>query len=75
MKYLTLTEAKAKFSEVVEKAKTVVTKMGKPAAIVTPYAALQAKRPLLGCMQGEGKMMDDFNGWPDDIARALGILD
>lgn len=78
MQTYTLTEAKAKFSEVVEKAmkgeEIIVTKMGEPAVQIKAYQP-QAKTPLLGMMKGEITMSDDFDEWPEDIARSLGIID
>jgi len=76
---ITLTEAKAKLSAMVEKAmageEIIVTKMGKPAVKLVPYVTLHSKPSLLGLMQGEGSMNGDFHEWPEDIARALHIID
>jgi prevent-host-death family protein len=75
----TLSEAKAKFSEVVERAlsgeEIIVTKMGKPAVTIAPCNAKKTKRLLLGCMEGEVVEHGDFHEWPEDVARSLGVID
>lgn len=79
MEISTLTEAKAKLSHFLDKAEageeTIITRMGKPVAKLVPYNGSAPKRPLLGLMEGQGKVHGDFNEWPEDIARALHIID
>jgi prevent-host-death family protein len=80
MQYITLTEAKAKLSQVIEKAmageEITITRMGKPAVELVP-SKKSKKLPLLGLMQGKGIIYDEatFNEWPEEEARALGIID
>lgn len=75
---LNLTEAKAKFSQVVEKAlqgeEIVITKMGKPAVKISSYTEPKTFNRL-GFMQGQAKIPDDFDQWPSEEAEALGIID
>lgn len=75
----TITEAKAKFAEVVAKAaageEISVTKMGKEAARIVPPKKKE-KASLLGCMKGKPYWMaDDFDDLPDEVARAFGMID
>ncbi len=75
---LTLTEAKAKFSDVVERAmhgeEIIVTKMGKPVAKIVRYEPAGSHRRL-GLFSGQIEMSADFDGWPANIACKLGIID
>jgi prevent-host-death family protein len=75
---LNLTEAKAKFSEVVERVshgeEIVVTRMGHPVARITPYEPAAAKRRL-GYFEGRIGIAEDYDDWPEDLARDLGIRD
>lgn len=77
---MTLTEAKAKFSAVIEQVAAgediVITKMGKPIARIS--ALEQKEKPELrpiGWLKGQIRMADDFDEWPEEEARALGIID
>jgi antitoxin (DNA-binding transcriptional repressor) of toxin-antitoxin stability system len=76
----TITEAKAKFAEVVAKAaageEIVLTKTGRPVVRMDRYEQ-QTKRPgLIGlCKDAPLYIAEDFDEWPEDIARALGIID
>jgi prevent-host-death family protein len=71
-----LTDAKARFSEVVDRVaegdEVIVTRMGKPVARIIAYEAGQAAQRL-GLLEGRIRISDDFDEWPDDIAEALGI--
>ncbi len=75
---LTLTEAKAKFSDIVERAmhgeEIIVTKMGKPVAKIVRYEPARSHRRL-GLFAGQIEIAADFDEWPEDIARKLGIID
>ena len=75
---LNVTEAKAKFSEVVDRAshgeEIIVTRMGRPVARITRYEPAAAKRRL-GFFEGQIHLSEDFDDWPEDIARDLGITD
>lgn len=75
---LNLTEAKAKFSEVVDRVsrgeEIIVTRMGQPVARISRYEPAAANRRL-GFFKGRIRLAEDFDDWPEDIARDLGITD
>lgn len=75
---LNVTEAKAKFSEVVERVsqgeEIIVTRMGHPVARITRYDRAASNRRL-GFFEGRIHLAEDFDDWPEDIARDLGIAD
>lgn len=78
MTLVTVTEAKANLSKLlamVERGEEVVIgRAGKPIASLT--AVTQKRKPLkLGTLKGQIWIADDFNEWPDEEARALGIID
>lgn len=78
METVNVTEAKAKFSAIVERVcageEVVVTRHGKPAVKIIP-AEPKKKFRLLGLYEGQGWMAPDFDEWPEEEARALGIID
>ncbi len=75
---LNVTEAKAKFSDVVERVmhgeEIIITKMGKPVVKITRYEPAKKHRRL-GLFEGQIKIAADFDEWPEDIARDLGMID
>lgn len=75
---LNLTEAKAKFSEVVERAsqgeEIIVTRMGQPVVRISRFEPNRPARRL-GLLEGRIRLAPDFDDWPEDIARDLGITD
>ena len=75
---LNLTEAKAKFSEVVERVsqgeEIIVTRMGHPVARITRYEPAAANRRL-GLFEGRIHHAEDFDDWPAHLAHDLGITD
>ena len=75
---LNLTEAKAKFSEVVERVNNgeeiIVTRMGLPIVRITRYESDAAHRRL-GLFEGRIRLAADFDEWPEDIASQLGLTD
>ena len=75
---LNLTEAKAKFSEVVDRVsqgeEIIVTRMGHPVARITRCEPRAANRRL-GLFEGRIRIAEDFDVWPADIARDLGMTD
>ena len=75
----TTTEAKAKFAEVIAKAMSgeeiIITKMGKEAARIVPPKDKKNGKSRTGFLKGKFYMAEDFNEWPDDIARAFGMID
>jgi prevent-host-death family protein len=75
---LNVTEAKAKFSDVVERAvrgeEIIVTKGGKPVVKIVRYEPATGHHRL-GLFMGQIEIAEDFDEWPDEIARKLGIID
>lgn len=75
---LNLAEAKARFSKIVERGsqgeKIIVTRVGRPVARISRYEPA-ASRQRLGRFQGRIRVADDFDAWPEDIARDLGLTD
>ncbi|WP_295394943.1 type II toxin-antitoxin system Phd/YefM family antitoxin [uncultured Thiodictyon sp.] len=75
---LNVTEAKAKFSAVVERVsqgeEIIVTRMGHPVARITRYESAAASRRL-GRFEGRIHLAEDFDDWPEDVARQLGVTD
>jgi prevent-host-death family protein len=80
MTIVTVTEAKANLSKLlamVERGEEVVIgRAGKPVVALT---LVKKKRDLpprkLGTLEGMGWMAPDFDEWPEEEARALGIID
>ncbi len=76
----TVTEAKAKFAEVIAKAaageEIIITRMGREAAKIVPSKTKRASLPKrTGFLSGHYRMADDFDEWPEDVARAFGMVD
>ena len=75
---LTLSDAKARFSEIVEKVvngdEFIVTRMGKPVVRISQVAA-NAEPRKLGDLAGKIWMSEDFDDWPPDLQDALGMSD
>lgn len=78
MQTLNVTEAKAKFSEVVERVSRgeniIVTRMGRPIARISRYEPSQEYKRI-GLMEGMMAVPDDFDNWPEEEAKALGMID
>ena len=78
MSTLNVTETKAKFSEVVDRAlrgeEIIVTRMGEPVVRITRYDAGGEHRRL-GLFAGQIRVEENFDEWPEEEARALGIID
>lgn len=73
-------EAKTQLSKLVhlaEEGEEVVLRRGqKPVARVVPILARESgKRREPGRMHGRVRVHEDFDEWPPDVARALGMLD
>ncbi len=77
MKIYSVTDAKAKFSQVVETVlqgeEVIITKMGKPAVKICAYEPI-TKNKRLGLMKGQATIPDDFGEWDEEEARLLGII-
>ena len=73
---ITLSDAKARFSEIVEKAvkgeEFIITRMGRPAVRISRYEASR-RIPGLGDFAGRIRIADDFDEWPSDLRESLGI--
>jgi prevent-host-death family protein len=78
----TIGEAKTQLSRLVHEAEdgqeVVVRRGRKPVARIVaipekPEKPVVRRKP--GAMRGRIKMSEDFDEWPPDIARALGIID
>lgn len=78
MKIYSVTDAKAKFSQVVESVlqgeEVIVTKMGKPAVKISAYKPTSGNQRL-GLMKGQAKIPDDFGDWTEAEAKFLGIIE
>ena len=78
MQTINITEAKAKFSEVVEKAlngeNVIVTRMGRPVVKITRYEPARVKQRT-GHFHGKIGIPDNFDEWPEEEAHALGMID
>lgn len=78
MAILTITEAKARLSAVVDKVingeEVVLGKAGKPVAKVVPFVPSQQNRRL-GLFKGQIHFSDDFDEWQEQEAKSLGIVD
>ena len=73
-----LSDAKARFSEIVDKAvageEFIVTRMGKPVVRISRFAAPRQPRKL-GDLAGRIRMSEDFDDWPADLQEALGMVE
>ena len=73
---LTLSDAKARFSEVVDKAANgevfIVTRQGRPVVRITRFVAPRRPRKL-GDFAGRIRISEDFEDWPEDLQQALGM--
>jgi prevent-host-death family protein len=73
----TVTEAKANLSMLLERVsqgeEIVISRAGKPVAILEPYHAdRRARQP--GLLRGKVRMAKDFDELPSDLAVALGMV-
>ena len=75
---ITLSDAKARFSEIVERAMNgeefVVTRMGSPAVRIERFEN-SARPRKLGDLAGQIRISDDFDEWPPDLRSTLEIDD
>ena len=73
---ITLSDAKARFSEIVERAvngeEFVVTRMGKAAVRISRCEGRKRHRKI-GDLAGQIWIAEDFDEWPPDLRRALGM--
>ena len=71
----TISEAKARLSELIDKAcagqEVIISRAGKPVAVLTAFKRTERpRRP--GALRGKIRIHDDFDALPDDLAEALG---
>jgi prevent-host-death family protein len=73
-------EAKTQLSKLVhmaEEGEEVVLRRGRRPVVrlvpIEPEGQLERRKP--GRMRGRVRMGDDFEEWPEDVARALGVVD
>ena len=75
---VTLSNAKARFSEIVEKAvngdEFIVTRMGKPVVRISRFVT-SGERRKLGDLAGQIRISEDFDDWPPDLQEALGMAE
>ena len=73
----TVTEAKARLSELIEQAcageDIIIGRAGKPVAVLTAYDKLQRPRHP-GSLRGKIRISPDFDQLPEDLATAFGAL-
>ena len=73
---ITLSDAKARFSEVVERVLNgedfVVTRMGRAAVRISRFEH-HAQPRKLGDLAGQVHIAEDFDEWPADLQVALGM--
>ena len=73
---LSLSEAKAEFAEIVERASLgediIITRMGRATVRITRFESATPNRCLV-LLEGKIRLVDEFGEWPEDIARHLGI--
>ncbi|ELR98839.1 type II toxin-antitoxin system Phd/YefM family antitoxin [Gloeocapsa sp. PCC 73106] len=78
MKTLNITEAKARFAELVELVlsgeEIIITKMNKPVAKLSIYEPAKLHHRL-NYFDRQIKLADNFDTWPEEEAKALGIFD
>ncbi len=75
---VTVTEAKANLSRLLAKVErgeeVTIGRAGRP--IATLSAVKRRKGPrVLGLGKGRARIADDWKEWPEEEARALGIID
>ncbi len=76
---INISEAKAKLSAVIEEVVStgkeyVIGKAGKPVVKIVRYEPAQKPRRL-GTLKGKIHFEEGWDEWPEDIAKALGIID
>ena len=75
---VTLSDAKARFSEIVEKAvngdEFIVTRMGKPVVRISRFV-MSGERRKLGDLSGQIRISEDFDDWPPDLLASLGMAE
>ena len=80
MEIYNVTEAKANLSAILagieaNHKEVILSRGGKPIAKVVPYVEAAKKNNRIGAMKGKIWVAPDYDEWPEDIARYLGIID
>ena len=74
---LTLSDAKARFSEIVEKTikgeEFIITRMGSPVVRISRFRK-RGQPPKLGDLAGQIRISDDFDEWPTNLQAVLGMV-
>lgn len=74
MKQVNVHQAKTQLSKLLERVekgeKIVISRAGKPVAMLSEYRAAVRKRRL-GLFAGQGKIHDDFDSLPSDMLAAF----
>jgi antitoxin (DNA-binding transcriptional repressor) of toxin-antitoxin stability system len=78
MPTVNITEAKAHLSTLLKNLEIyneeIIIKRGEhPIAKVSRLKSTPTKNRRVGAFEGQMKIPDDFNEWPDDVAQALGM--
>lgn len=78
MRITNISEDPSQLSALVEQVlsgkEVVIGKAGKPVARLVPFEQRhEPRRP--GALRGRIRIADDFDGLPEDIARAFGVKD
>jgi prevent-host-death family protein len=74
MRQVNVHEAKTELSKLLEAVeageRVVIARAGKPVAVLSAYKERVRKRRL-GQFRGQGRVPDDFDALPEDLARAF----
>lgn len=75
MQVTNIQEAKAHLSKLIERVEAgeqiVIGKAGKPVAMLVPYVKRSNPLAVLGVWRGKGKIHDDFDELPEEIAASF----
>jgi prevent-host-death family protein len=75
---MNITDVKARLAEVVDRVQggedVIILRMGRPVARLTAQVPADGTRRL-GFLSKAVQLPDDWDDWPEDEARALGIID
>lgn len=78
MDIVNVSEAKAQLSKILERVENgeevIIGRAGKPVGVLSPYRPRQCK-DFIGMYEGQFKLPDNWDEWPEEEARALGIID
>ncbi len=74
-----ISDAKANLSAIIEKVvedgeDVIISKAGRPVARLTRFKTTKGKRKM-GLFKGKITIPKDFDQWPADLAKSLGLVD